>query len=153
MIILGVDPGFKCAGYSVIQRDGRRALVLDYGYLRMNPTKPLPERVAIFFDFFQEKIMTYKITDLAIETPFLGKNAQNFMKLGYLRGILYLLSHKHGAQLHEFTPGQVKQSITGYGGASKEQVARALQMLFPGRRSRRAGRGLRHGVPPDGVGR
>jgi crossover junction endodeoxyribonuclease RuvC len=61
----------------------------------------------------------------------LGKNTQVFLKLGYVRGILYLLAAKNKCVLHEFSPREVKQSITGFGGASKEQVARVLMQLFP----------------------
>ena len=71
------------------------------------------------------------MTDIAIETPFLGKNAQNFLKLGYLRGILLLLADQHSMVIHEFAPRQIKQAVTGYGGASKEQVARVVLQLFP----------------------
>src|SRR5689334_19383179 len=107
MIVLGVDPGLRIAGYSVARREGRKAIIIDYGYLRMKPTSSLAERVSQFHDFFDAKMREHMITDLAIETPFLGKNAQNFLKLGYVRGILYLLSHKHHVQLHEFAPTQV----------------------------------------------
>ena len=131
MVILGIDPGFQFAGFGVIKKDGHKAVVLDYGYLKMNPTKSLDERISIFHDFFADKIQTHGITHLALETPFLGKNAQNFLKLGYLRGILYLLANKNNVQLQEFSPTQVKQSVTGFGGASKEQVARVVLQLFP----------------------
>jgi crossover junction endodeoxyribonuclease RuvC len=66
-----------------------------------------------------------------LETPFFGKNAQNFLKLGYLRGALYLLADKNRLKLHEFYPREVKQAVTGYGGASKDQVARVILQLFP----------------------
>lgn len=130
-IILGIDPGFHVTGYAAIKKEGSRTSLIDCGYLKMNPTKHLAERTTIFHDFFKTKITTHGITDLALETPFLGKNAQNFLKLGYLRGILYLLSHQHALVLHEFAPTQVKQSLTGFGGASKEQVARVILKLFP----------------------
>lgn len=68
---------------------------------------------------------------MSLETPFLGKNAQNFLKLGYLRGILYLLANQHKLEIHEFAPRQVKSALTGFGGASKEQVARVILRLFP----------------------
>jgi crossover junction endodeoxyribonuclease RuvC len=131
MTILGVDPGFQFAGFGIIKKEGGKATVLDYGYLKMQPTKSLVERIGIFYDFFGEKIIKHGVTDLALETPFLGKNAQNFLKLGYLRGNLYLLANKKNLTLHEFAPTQVKQSLTGSGGASKEQVARVIYQLFP----------------------
>lgn len=131
MIVLGVDPGFQFAGYAIMRKEGGRTTVLDYGYLGMKSSQSLAERVGIFHRFLNEKISTFNVTDIAIETPFLGKNTQTFLKLGYLRGILYLLSDTHKLTLHEYSPTQVKQSVTGYGGASKEQVARLISRLLP----------------------
>jgi len=130
-IILGIDPGFHVTGYGIIKKEGRTTYLLDCGYLQMASTKPLPERVHIFYDFFVQKVVGCLVTDIALETPFLGKNAQNFLKLGYLRGILYLIAHQHHLTLHEFAPREIKQSITGFGGASKDQVARVIMQLFP----------------------
>ncbi len=131
MVILGIDPGFSCTGYAILKKEGNRTLLLDFGYLKLPQSKSLQERIVLFHDALENKIIHFQVTDLAIETPFLGKNAQNFLKLGYLRGILYFLSHKHGLMLHEFAPTQIKQSLTGFGGASKEQVSRVLFQLFP----------------------
>ncbi len=132
MTILGVDPGFQVAGYAIMKKEGSKAFILDYGCLKMQSSKSLSTRIGIFHDFFLEKIQTKGVSNLALETPFLGKNAQNFLKLGYLRGILYLLADKNKLMLHEFAPREVKQSLTGFGGASKEQVARVVLQLFPG---------------------
>lgn len=129
-VYLGIDPGFHITGYSIMRKEQRSVLLIDYGYLSMSTTKSLMERTSIFHDYFQDKIHVHKITDLALETPFLGKNAQNFLKLGYLRGILYLLSHKNNLTLHEFAPREVKQAVTGFGGAQKDQVARVVTQLF-----------------------
>jgi crossover junction endodeoxyribonuclease RuvC len=129
--MLGIDPGFQVTGFCVIRKEGNKVYLLDYGDLKMSSSKHLAVRVGIFHKFFTEKILKWQVTDLALETPFLGKNAQNFLKLGYLRGILYLLSDTHSLLLHEFSPREVKQSVTGYGAASKEQVARIILQLFP----------------------
>jgi len=132
MTILGIDPGFSVTGFGILQKQSNNTVVLvDYGDLRMASSKSLAVRIGIFHDFFTEKIERWQITDLALETPFLGKNTQTFLKLGYLRGILYLLSHRHQIQLHEFSPREVKQSVTGFGGAGKDQVARVVLQLFP----------------------
>ena len=132
MVILGIDPGFRYAGFGVLKKEGRQALLLDYGYLGMSSSDSLITRIGTFHTFFEEKIKLYNITVIALETPFLGKNAQNFLKLGYLRGILYLLAHQNNSSIKEFAPCEVKQSITGYGGATKDQVARVILQLFPG---------------------
>lgn len=131
MRVLGIDPGFSFTGYAVVIKEGSKTMLLDCGYLKLPQSKSLQERVALFHDALDHKIKHFGVTHLSIETPFLGKNAQNFLKLGYLRGILYLLAHKHNLSLHEFAPTQIKQSLTGFGGASKEQVSRVLFQLFP----------------------
>lgn len=131
MIILGVDPGVRFAGFGVVKKGKQGTHLLDYGYLTMQPTKQLPERISMFHDFFTQKIAQWQVNDLALETPFLGKNAQSFLKLGYVRGILYLLAHKNQLVIHEFSPREVKQAVTSFGGASKEQVARVVLQLFP----------------------
>ncbi|MFH1461363.1 MAG: crossover junction endodeoxyribonuclease RuvC [bacterium] len=131
MILLGIDPGFHVTGYSILEKEEKRTVVLDYGYLKMSSQKHLSERTGLFYSFFKEKIETFKITDLAIETPFLGKNAQTFLKLGYLRGILYLLADQNNLKIYEFAPREIKISVTGFGGASKDQVALMILSMFP----------------------
>jgi len=131
MIYLGVDPGLQYAGFAISKKTGQKLELLDCGYLKMSQSSSVPERVQIFYDYFQVLIIKNQIQVMALETPFLGKNAQNFLKLGYLRGILYLLAQQNKMQILEFTPTQVKQAVTGYGGASKEQVARVVKQLFP----------------------
>lgn len=131
MIILGVDPGLQVSGFGIIKQEHHKTWLLDCGYLKMSSQKPISERVAILHDFFSQKIIQWSVTELALETPFLGKNAQNFLKLGYVRGILYLLAHRHSLALHEFSPREIKQSVTGFGAAQKDQVARVVLQLFP----------------------
>lgn len=131
-IVLGVDPGFSVTGFAIIKQDGSRITLLDYGYLKMSSSEHLASRVEVFYNFFLEKLSLWPIQAIALETSFLGKNAQNFLKLGYLRGILYLLASQNKLQLFEFAPSQIKLSITGFGGASKEQVALVLMRIFPG---------------------
>ncbi len=128
---LGVDPGFHVTGYSILRRSGSSIHLLDIGYLQMKPTKTLSERVGEFYAFFTQHIAIHGINHIALETSFLGKNAQTFLKLGYLRGILYLLADQNQCELHEFPPSQVKMATTGFGGASKDQVARVMLKMFP----------------------
>lgn len=131
-IILGIDPGFTIAGFSLICVDAGRIILLDCGALRQSSTQEIACRLSLFHDFFEKKIVELGVTELALETPFLGKNAQNYLKLGYLRGALLLLVQRHELVLHEFAPRQIKNAITGYGHADKQQVFRVLSRLFPG---------------------
>jgi len=131
-VFLGVDPGFHITGYAIIKKEGPKSFLVECDYLKMSPKKHLSERTGQFYELFSEKIKAHGITHLALETSFLGKNAQTFLKLGFLRGVLYLLAHQHQLPLHEFSPREIKASITGFGGASKEQVANAIFQFFPG---------------------
>ena len=131
MVMLGIDPGFRFAGFGILKKEKHKSYLLDYGLLKLPPKKSLVERTGLFYSTFKEKIEKHKVTHLALETPFLGKNAQNFLKLGYLRGILYLLVDQYNLEIFEFAPRQVKSALTGFGGASKEQVARVILRLFP----------------------
>lgn len=131
-VILGIDPGCITTGFSIIKKESQKISILDYGYLPLPAKKHLSVRVGIFHDFFSKKLTSFpEVTHISLETPFLHKNAQTFLKLGYLRGILYLLADKHQLSILEFSPREVKQAITGHGNASKEDLARTLHMLFP----------------------
>jgi len=132
MIILAVDPGTRRAGYSVVRSENGRIAVLEVETLVLSAQAPLAHRIHVFKKFFDAKMSEYLVEALALETPFLGKNAQNFLKLGYLRGILLMLSDIHAVPLYEYAPREIKLSVTGYGGADKEQVARVLSTMFPG---------------------
>lgn len=132
IVVLGVDPGFSTTGWAITCKQGNKQILIAHGFLPLSSKKELPERIAIFYDFFSSLIKQHNVTVLAIETPFLGKNAQTFLKLGYLRGVLCLMSYQNNLKLHEFSPREVKKVVTGFGAAEKEQVARMVQMLFLG---------------------
>ena len=132
MVVLGVDPSFTANGYAIIKKESNKQSLISCGILPLPASKPMHERIGIFYDFFEKIIQQYQVTHIELETPFLGKNAQTFLKLGYLRGILHLLSYKHSLKLIEYSPKEIKLAITGFGGAQKNQVERVVYMLFPG---------------------
>lgn len=131
MIVLGVDPSYTATGYAIMQQQGTKQTLIAYGFLPLPSAKPMHERIGIFYDFFETIIQKYNVTRIALETPFLGKNTQTFLKLGYLRGVLHLLAYKFKTELFEFAPREVKVAVTGFGGAAKDQVARVVYLLFP----------------------
>lgn len=130
-IILGIDPGTRYSGYAIMRMHERQAALLAHGCFVLGAQKPLPVRVHSFYQSFTELIHQFQVNTIALETPFLGKNAQNFLKLGYLRGIVYLLTQQHHIDLVEFSPREIKQGVTGFGGASKDQVSNMVRRLFP----------------------
>lgn len=130
MVVLGIDPGFCFTGYAVISKKGR-VVLQDYGVLKLKSKENIPEKIKIFYEFCTELIIKWGITRIVLETSFLGKNAQTFLKLGFLRGVSYLISAQNDLEVVEFAPREIKQIITGFGGAEKEQVFRVIKMLFP----------------------
>lgn len=131
MVVLGIDPSFTASGYAIMIQQGNKQQLLHFGYINLPANKILSERIGLFYDFFQNIIQKHQVTRISLETPFLGKNTQTFLKLGYLRGVVHLLVHQHKLEIVEFSPREVKLAVTGFGGAQKEQVARMIQMLFP----------------------
>ncbi len=131
MKILGVDPGFTATGFAIIEKENNLTRLIDFGCLKLKPTDHLSVRVGVFYTFFQKKILDTAISNISLETSFLGKNPQAFLKLGYLRGILYLLADQHQLPLHENSPTQIKAAVAGTGSASKDQIAFVVRRIFP----------------------
>ncbi len=129
--LLAIDPGFVSAGYAIIRVSGTRGELIACSALVQSSSRSLESRLLKFSDFFESLLVSHAVTDLALETPFLGKNAQNFLKLGYLRGALLLLAARYNLQLHEASPREIKRNVTGCGSADKEQVARTVLRFFP----------------------
>ncbi|HTM05805.1 MAG TPA: crossover junction endodeoxyribonuclease RuvC [Patescibacteria group bacterium] len=132
MNTLGIDPGTRFTGFSVLHVNSvGKFLLKEAGCLILSEKDPLAARLVKIYEFLGKKIIESNIRIIALETPFLGKNAQNFLKLGYVRGIIYLVAHQHNVLLKEYTPKEVKKLVTGFGNAEKDQVARAVKALFP----------------------
>jgi crossover junction endodeoxyribonuclease RuvC len=127
MVIMGVDPGTRYAGYGAIKN---KALI-DYGCLDIHKEKSMVKKIGVIYEFFSKKVKDLEVTHIAIETPFLFKNASTFLKLGYVRGILYLIADQNNLEISEFSPAEVKQIVTGYGKATKEQVSNMVLKYFP----------------------
>jgi crossover junction endodeoxyribonuclease RuvC len=132
MITLGIDPGLQRAGYALCDLNGGRIALLACDVIKLPSSENISARLGMLHARLTELIIQYNVGQVALETPFLGKNAANFLKLGYVRGIIHLLAHTHSLKLVEYAPTEIKQAITGYGAADKEQVAAVLLRLFPG---------------------
>ena len=132
-IILGIDPGTRILGYSVLEiiDNKPQILVLDVLYLRQIADFNL--RIRKIFDSTLRIIDTFHPDHLAIEAPFFGKNVQSMLKLGRAQGVAIAAAMSRDLSLSEYEPTTIKQTVTGNGLASKEQVAMILrsQMSFP----------------------
>jgi crossover junction endodeoxyribonuclease RuvC len=130
MIMMGVDPGTRYAGYAIIKKEKQKTFLIESGCLDVHLLGSLSKKIADIYDFVSKKVKDLDVTHLAIETPFLYKNPGTFLKLGYIRGVLYLISEQNGLILSEFSPSEVKLGLTGYGKATKEQVANIIMKIF-----------------------
>jgi crossover junction endodeoxyribonuclease RuvC len=91
----------------------------------------LQSRIFQFYNDINELIVKHNVECISLETPYLGENAQSFLKLGYLRGIIYLICEQKKIILREFAPTVIKQQVTGSGRATKEEVQAMIKQLFP----------------------
>ena len=129
-IILGIDPGTNIMGYGLIQIMGNKLSMIAFGVLKLNKYEDHPLRLKIIFEKTLSLIEQYKPDELAIEAPFFGKNVQSMLKLGRAQGVAIAAALYRTIPIFEYSPRKIKQSITGKGSASKEQVAAMLQRLL-----------------------
>lgn len=129
-IILGIDPGTNVLGYSIIEQCGKNNHLLKMDVLILGTKDDLSTKMKNLFDKITEIIDIFKPDILAIEAPFFGKNVQSMLKLGRAQGICIAAAFSRSIPFVEYAPRRIKQSITGNGAASKEQVANMLQRMF-----------------------
>ena len=129
-IILGIDPGTSIMGYGIIHVKGQEMKLLTYGVIHLSKIALHPDKLKRIFDRVDQLIVEYKPDEMAIEAPFFGKNVQSMLKLGRAQGVSIAAALNRNLPFEEYSPKKIKQSITGNGNASKEQVAAMLLRLF-----------------------
>ncbi|MFZ4375831.1 MAG: crossover junction endodeoxyribonuclease RuvC [Saprospiraceae bacterium] len=125
--ILGVDPGTVKMGYALLEINGNQMKTMDIGVIFLDALSDHPTRLLKILERLQSIIDTYKPTIMAIEAPFYAKNVQSMLKLGRAQGVAMAIGMDKGLEIFEYSPRKIKQSVTGNGNASKEQVAYLLQ--------------------------
>ena len=142
MRILGIDPGTARMGYGIVEEaGGSRERAVAYGLLE-TPPQMLPEvRLQTLYRGVVELILEHKPDALAVEELFFGRNVTTAIHVGQARGVVLLAAADNGIPVREFTPMQVKMSVTGYGRAEKTQVQQMVRTLL----------GLREAPRPDDV--
>lgn len=125
--ILGIDPGTNILGYGIISVDSKGPHYVDMGVFDLRKIKEPFEKLANIFSGVNELVETYHPDELAVESPFYGKNVQVVLKLGRAQGAAITAAIMHGIPVAEYAPRKAKIAICGNGAASKEQVAMMLQ--------------------------
>jgi crossover junction endodeoxyribonuclease RuvC len=129
-IILGIDPGTNILGFGILCVQGSRLKLLDMGVLTLTKVDGHALKLKKIFEYTLELIEEHHPEELAIEAPFFGKNVQSMLKLGRAQGVAMAAGLYRNIPIFEYSPRKIKQSITGNGNSSKEQVAAMLQSIL-----------------------
>lgn len=128
MRIIGIDPGTGILGFGVIDVDGNSARMVDAGVIKTPAHTPLDERLEDIYDSLTEIIAATNPTVMSIEKLFFAKNVTTAMSVSHARGVAMLTGRKAKLEIAEYTPMQIKQTLTGYGKADKKQVQEMVRM-------------------------
>ena len=130
MIILGIDPGLATLGYGVIEVIGDRRRMIQYGTLTTAARQPMPQRLRAIYQGMNQLLDIYQPDDVAFEELFFSKNITTGIAVSHARGVALLAVVQRTENLYEYTPMQIKQAVTGWGGADKQQVQQMVRMLL-----------------------
>lgn len=129
--ILGIDPGTGILGFGVIDVDVRgKASLVDAGVIRTPVKQPDSERLLTIYDELSEIIKSTKPTVMSVEKLFFSQNVTTAMSVSQARGIVLLIGQQNKMELHEYTPQQIKQALTGYGKADKKQMQEMVRLVL-----------------------
>lgn len=129
-IALGIDPGTAIVGYAVIEARGSDLHMIACDVVTTPSTMPMPERLQHIYHRLTEIVTEFRPNESAMEELFFAKNARTALTVGQARGVAMLAMANGGLAVSEYTPKQVKQAVTGYGGANKEQVGEMVRILL-----------------------
>lgn len=130
MIILGIDPGTAICGYGVVEQQGNRFRMLEYGAIRSSSTEEPAARLQTIFLGLNRIIEQYRPGQMAVEELFFNKNVRTALVVGQARGVIMLAGQLQGIPIFEYTPLQVKQAVVGYGRAEKQQVQYMVKAIL-----------------------
>lgn len=129
-VILGLDPGTQIMGYGIIRIKGSKPELIQYGVIHLSKYAGHELRLKKIFERVISLVDDYNPDEVALEAPFFGKNVQSMLKLGRAQGVAMAAALSREIPIVEYAPKKVKQSVTGNGNASKEQVAKMLMTLL-----------------------
>jgi len=129
-IILGLDPGTNVMGYGLIRTQGHKVDLLQYGVIHLKKYVGYELKLKKIFERVLSIVDEFNPDEVALEAPFFGKNVQSMLKLGRAQGVAMAAALYREIPITEYAPKKIKQSVTGNGNASKEQVAQMLMQLL-----------------------
>ena len=130
MIVLGIDPGSRATGYSVLHKEKGRFKLIETGIIRTNSKDTIAQRLLQINDELQQVIDRTSPTTAAIETIFAGKSAQSALKLGQARGVALMVLAKNNLTVTAYNPMTIKKGVGGHGKAGKKEIIRVVTRLL-----------------------
>ena len=131
MIILGLDPGLATVGYGVVEKENNdNTRAVDFGVSLTPKDESLPVRLAMIEEGINNLLNKFKPEEIAVEELFFSKNITTGIPVAHARGVMLLTCIKYCGRLYEYTPNQIKQSLTGYGKADKIQMQHVVTSLL-----------------------
>ena len=127
-VVLGLDPGTARTGWGLISIRGDEAIFLECGCLTTTPQDTRWDRLRILYDQVTALLDRTRPSCVVVEELFFNRTVNTAMAVGEARGILLLAAAQRGLEVHQFTPGEAKEAVTGYGSAKKNQVQEAVMM-------------------------
>ena len=130
MRVLGIDPGSETTGWGVIEGDGRRYQLIEYGAVRVSARERFAARLLKIAEALNGVIERLQPDVCAIEESFFAVNVKTALKLGQVRGVVLLVAERAHLEINEYSPRLVKQTVVGYGAAEKHQVQEMVRLLL-----------------------
>lgn len=131
MLAIGIDPGTAITGYGLVREEVDGSLkIVSYGTIHTSSNLQMPDRLVELHQKLKELVNLHNPQSGAVEKLFFARNVRTALSVGQARGVALLALAEAGIPLYEYTPNEVKQSVTGYGGADKIQVQKMVQALL-----------------------
>jgi len=137
--ILGVDPGLAATGWGVIEAEGSKISIIDYGFIKTLPSDTPGHRLMIIHNTLNDIIERFKPDQASIEDIFFARNKLSAIPVAQAKGVILLIMEQKNLETFVFTPLQIKQALTGNGRAEKEQVQEMVKLIL----------GLKNKIKPD----
>ncbi|MCD4671853.1 MAG: crossover junction endodeoxyribonuclease RuvC [Anaerolineaceae bacterium] len=131
MLILGIDPGTAITGYGLVEENERGELRnVAHGVIETPAGLPMAERLQMLYQELTDLLLLYRPGSGAVEKLFFRRNVTTAISVGQARGVILLAMVQNGVKMKEYTPMQIKQAVTGWGGAAKGQVQEMVRALL-----------------------
>ena len=130
MLVLGIDPGTAITGFGLVREEEEGLALVAYGVITTAANQPLPERLQAIYQGLAKVARQHQPQQAAVEELFFSRNARTALSVGHARGVALLALADAGLPIYEYKPLEIKQAITGYGGADKGQVQEMVRLLL-----------------------